>query len=358
MSPSDHFPARFRQHYRSRRPRPATSQQDTPRSAPGAGDVAARLASFHLSAALSPPQRPSTPSPPTDHPGRDLIRAGETEHSPADDRNRRTCRTFSPFPSPLPGCPRFFCGATERPLATFRDRFRHHGTEVHDPFVSASVSGKTALSSRGGTSGATGRVRPRQWPLRYWLNPAAQTNPRHWPPPSTKTSDLQNTLPDAQLFGRKTYDKMAAFWPTVGDDDPFAKHLNHVTKYVASRNMTEATREGTTSQRRRGRAGARDQGAGRRRHLGARQRRPRSDADGSRPDRRSLAIHPILLGSGKTLFRDGEQVRTLELVDSTPTTTGVTAHHLSSGPLTRSASARHRNLRWAAPALAEWAGIR
>jgi hypothetical protein len=39
---------------------------------------------------------------------------------------------------------------------------------------------------------------------------------------------------------------MAAFWPTVGDDDPFAKHLNHVTKYVASRSTTEATREGTT----------------------------------------------------------------------------------------------------------------
>jgi dihydrofolate reductase len=51
---------------------------------------------------------------------------------------------------------------------------------------------------------------------------------------------------DAQLFGRTTYDKMAAFWPTVGDNDPFAKHVNHVTKYVASRNMTEATWEGTT----------------------------------------------------------------------------------------------------------------
>lgn len=51
---------------------------------------------------------------------------------------------------------------------------------------------------------------------------------------------------DAHLFGRKTYDKMAAFWPTVGDDDPFAKHLNHTTKYVASRSLTEATWEGTT----------------------------------------------------------------------------------------------------------------
>ena len=40
-------------------------------------------------------------------------------------------------------------------------------------------------------------------------------------------------------------------------------------------------------------------------------------------DEYSLAIYPILLGSGTKLFRDAEQVRTLELVDSTPTTTGV-----------------------------------
>ena len=34
----------------------------------------------------------------------------------------------------------------------------------------------------------------------------------------------------AQLFGRRTFEKMAAFWPTQGDDDPFAKHLNQVQK--------------------------------------------------------------------------------------------------------------------------------
>jgi dihydrofolate reductase len=130
---------------------------------------------------------------------------------------------------------------------------------------------------------------------------------------------------DAQLFGRKTYDKMAAFWPTVGDDDPFAKHLNHVPKYVASRNMTEATWEGTTvlngdvvEQVRE----IKERDGGTISVLGS--------ADLAQTlmahdliDEYSLAIHPILLGSGKKLFRDAEQVRTLELVDSTPTTTGV-----------------------------------
>jgi hypothetical protein len=37
----------------------------------------------------------------------------------------------------------------------------------------------------------------------------------------------------------------------------------------------------------------------------------------------SLAIHPIVLGSGKRLFRDRADFRKLELVDCTPTTTAV-----------------------------------
>ena len=130
---------------------------------------------------------------------------------------------------------------------------------------------------------------------------------------------------DAQLFGRKTYDKMAAFWPTVGDDDPFAKHLNSVAKYVASRTMTEAAWEGTTVLN--GDVAA--------------QVRELKEQDGGTisvlgspglvqtliahdlVDQYSLAIHPIVLGTGKKLFRNAEQVRKLELVDSTPSTTGV-----------------------------------
>lgn len=37
----------------------------------------------------------------------------------------------------------------------------------------------------------------------------------------------------------------------------------------------------------------------------------------------ALAIHPIVLGSGKKLFRDASRARPLELVTSTTPTTGV-----------------------------------
>ena len=39
----------------------------------------------------------------------------------------------------------------------------------------------------------------------------------------------------AYLFGRRTYEKMAAFWPFQPDDNPMAASLNSAPKYVATR---------------------------------------------------------------------------------------------------------------------------
>ena len=130
---------------------------------------------------------------------------------------------------------------------------------------------------------------------------------------------------DAQLFGRKTYEKMAAFWPTQGDDDPFAKHLNHVDKYVASRTMTTADWAGTTvlngdvaTQVRE----LKERDGGTISVLGSPGLVQTLMAD-DLVDEYALAIHPIVLGSGKKLFRDARQAAKLELVDCVTTTTGV-----------------------------------
>jgi dihydrofolate reductase len=129
----------------------------------------------------------------------------------------------------------------------------------------------------------------------------------------------------AQLFGRTTFEKMAAFWPTQPDDDPFAKHLNHVQKYVASRTLTETSWGPTTIL------------SG---DVPSQVRELKESDDGTISvlgspglvqtlmahdlvDEYALAIHPLVLGSGKRLFRDAEQVRRLELVGSVTTTTGV-----------------------------------
>jgi dihydrofolate reductase len=130
---------------------------------------------------------------------------------------------------------------------------------------------------------------------------------------------------DAMLFGRKTYDKMAAYWPTQDDDNPFAKHLNHVQKYVATRRGVDASWQNTTvldgdvaAQVRE----IKEQDGGNISVLGSPdlvQTLIKHDL----VDEYSLAIHPIAIGSGKKLFRDADQLRKLQLTSSTPTTTGV-----------------------------------
>ncbi|HEU4527850.1 MAG TPA: dihydrofolate reductase family protein [Actinomycetota bacterium] len=128
---------------------------------------------------------------------------------------------------------------------------------------------------------------------------------------------------DAHLFGRKTYEIMAAYWPTAPADDPFARHLNSVQKYVATRKLEHAEWQNTTVVRDVVEA------------VSELKEQPGKDISvlGSGDlaqtlmandlvDVYSLSIFPIVLGSGKKLFRDEDQVRKLRLLESTATGTG------------------------------------
>jgi dihydrofolate reductase len=129
---------------------------------------------------------------------------------------------------------------------------------------------------------------------------------------------------DAYLFGRKTYEKMAAYWPTVSDDDPYARHMNSTPKYVASRTLKDLDWSNSTL----------IQG-----DVAEQVAKLKSEAGGNIAvlgsgelvqtlvandlvDEYFLAVYPIVLGSGKRLFRDAGQVRKLTLVDSKTTGTG------------------------------------
>jgi dihydrofolate reductase len=52
----------------------------------------------------------------------------------------------------------------------------------------------------------------------------------------------QLILADAMVLGRKTYEGLAAVWPTLADDPDlgyFAERINGMPKYVASRTLRE-----------------------------------------------------------------------------------------------------------------------
>jgi dihydrofolate reductase len=129
---------------------------------------------------------------------------------------------------------------------------------------------------------------------------------------------------DSYLFGRKTYEKMAAYWPTAPDDDPYAQHLNSTPKYVASRTLRDVEWENSTliaGEVAEEVAKLKEQPGKNIAVLGS------SDLvqtliEHDLVDEYFLAVFPIVLGSGKRLFREADEVRRLSLVDSKTTGTG------------------------------------
>jgi dihydrofolate reductase len=135
------------------------------------------------------------------------------------------------------------------------------------------------------------------------------------------------TRTEALLFGRRTWQAMAAAWPGRAGD-PFADRMNAIPKYVASRTLTEADLGWSGSVL-----------------------LPQDDVLGAISDLRSregkglqvwgsaslaaqlvehdlvdeyvLMIEPILLGGGKRVFPADGRARPLELVSTTTASTGV-----------------------------------
>jgi dihydrofolate reductase len=127
------------------------------------------------------------------------------------------------------------------------------------------------------------------------------------------------------LLGRRTYDIWARYWPTVTDEsDQIARSLNTRPKYVASATLEEPTWEGTTVLRDvPGEvAKLREQPGGQILLMGSSALTQSLMAHGL-VDEYQLLVHPVVLGGGKKLFRDGGPAISLRLADSTTTVGGL-----------------------------------
>ena len=151
---------------------------------------------------------------------------------------------------------------------------------------------------------------------------------------AVSTSGLQRTT--AYLFGRRTYEKMAEFWPHAPADDPMARHLDQTPKYVATRTLSNLEWGGAQVLVGELAAAVADLTA-------------RGDGDvvvlGSGVlvqqlmlldlvDELRLFVHPLLLGTGKRLFRDLPAPRELRLTGSSTTSRGtvVLGYEVVRGP--------------------------
>jgi dihydrofolate reductase len=135
------------------------------------------------------------------------------------------------------------------------------------------------------------------------------------------------TKADALLYGRRTWQGMAAAWPERAGD-PFADRMNAIPKYVVTDTLGDDELTWNNTTRIPG-----DEALARIREL--------RDADGGGlvvmgsatlartllqeglVDELKLMIEPVLLGGGKSIFPDDGALRTLELVSTVTSGTGV-----------------------------------
>jgi dihydrofolate reductase len=132
---------------------------------------------------------------------------------------------------------------------------------------------------------------------------------------------------DAMLMGRVNYEEWAAYWPGQDpQENPMAAQMNSIEKYVVSRTLEEplewqnstligedvAEEIANLKHREGGDIVISGSGA-----------LVRSLLRLGSLDELKLMIHPIVVGSGKRLFEEGERQTKLELVDSRTFSTGV-----------------------------------
>ena len=138
--------------------------------------------------------------------------------------------------------------------------------------------------------------------------------------------DKGMTTADALLFGRRTWQGMAAAWPERAGD-PYADQMNSIKKYVASRTLTQDDMTWNSTLL------SPDDAVG---DVAALRAQEGGDMvvwgsaslvtallAAGQVDELMLMIEPVLLGGGKRIFPEDGMARPLELVKCVTTGTGV-----------------------------------
>jgi class 3 adenylate cyclase len=130
---------------------------------------------------------------------------------------------------------------------------------------------------------------------------------------------------DALLLGRVTYQIWAAFWPSAPRDEGFADRINAIPKYVVSKSLKELAWENSTLL------------SG---DVGDEVRKLKSQPGGDvlisgsadlvdtlmderLIDEYRIAVYPVVLGSGKRLFRSKAAIRHMRLSETRAFASGV-----------------------------------
>jgi dihydrofolate reductase len=132
---------------------------------------------------------------------------------------------------------------------------------------------------------------------------------------------------DAIFMGRVTYQEFAPYWPT-STDEPFASHINNTPKYVVSTTLDEVEWGQWDKPKLIQRNLAKEitklkQQPGKNIGVSGSPTLVRSLLRDNLLDELKLMVHPVIVGSGKRLFKEEGDLKRLQLVDSKVTSKGV-----------------------------------
>ena len=132
---------------------------------------------------------------------------------------------------------------------------------------------------------------------------------------------------DAFLLGRVSYQEWTSYWPT-STDEPFATIINQTPKYVVSTTLDKVEWgkwdnvtliKGNLAEE----ITRLKQQPGKNSGIGSSPTLVRSLLYDGLLDELTLLYHPVVVGKGKRLFNDGDELKRLKLVNSKVTSSGV-----------------------------------
>lgn len=131
---------------------------------------------------------------------------------------------------------------------------------------------------------------------------------------------------DTILLGRVTYQEWLHYWPT-STDEPFASHINNTPKVVVSTTLgnVEWGQWNTINLIKSNLAeeiAKLKQQPGKGIAVVGSPTLARTLLQSDLLDTFRLWVHPVVVGSGKRLFKDGDELKRLKLVDSKVTSSG------------------------------------
>ncbi|MCI0556268.1 MAG: dihydrofolate reductase family protein [Anaerolineae bacterium] len=131
---------------------------------------------------------------------------------------------------------------------------------------------------------------------------------------------------DTILLGRVTYEEWLPYWPT-STDEPFASHINKTPKFVVSTSLDKVEwgqwdKIGLIKGKLAEEIAKLKQQPGKDIAIVGSPSLVRSLLQSDLLDTIRLWVHPVVAGSGKRLFKDGDDLKRLKLVDSKMTPSG------------------------------------